>query len=119
MSLIEKGAVVKCKKVKGQFVLLFFILPKPDGSHRFIINLKKLNKYVVTNHFKMENLRTATRLISPNDVLSSIDLQDAYFSVPVHKNSQKFLTFKFHNIITGLHVYLLAFAQAPLYLQKF
>ena len=45
----------------------------------------------------MKDLRTAIKLISPGDFLASIDLQDGYFSVPVHRSSQKFLKFKFEN----------------------
>ena len=96
-SLLNKGAIVKCRRTKGQVVSPFFTVTKPDGSQRFIINLKRLNKYIVAPHFKMEDLRTATRLISPGDYIATIDLQDAYFAVPVHRTSQKYLTFKFQN----------------------
>ena len=44
--LEEKGAVIRCKHSRGQFLSSFFVVPKPDGSSRFIINLKKLNKYI-------------------------------------------------------------------------
>ena len=46
-------------------------------------------------HFKMENLRTATELVCPGYFMSNIDLKDAYFLVPVHKNSRKYLRFEF------------------------
>ena len=36
-------------------------------------------------------------LTSPGDFIATIDLQDAYFAVPVHRSSQKYLTFKFQN----------------------
>ena len=94
-SLEEKGAIKVCKAEKGQFLSPYFLVPKPDGSFRFIFNLKKLNSHVRSVHFKLEDLKTATQLISSGDHMISIDLQDAYLLVPVHKQSQKYLKFEF------------------------
>ena len=95
--LMDKGAVVECKKRVDQFLSPYFLVEKPDGSHRFILNLKRLNKYIKTAHFKMEDVRTATRLLSEGDYMTSIDLQDAYFLVSISKNSRKYLRFRFNN----------------------
>ena len=93
--LMKKGAIVKTQKVKNQFLSSYFLGKKADGSHRFILNLKKLNNFVKIDHFKLEDLRTATKLISEGDFMISIDLQDAYLLVPVHPDHQRFLMFKF------------------------
>ena len=95
--LISKGAIVECKKKSDQFLSPYFLVGRPDGSHRFILNLKHLNKYIVTAHFKIEDVRTATKLLSEGDYMTSIDLQDAYFLVSVCKDSRKYLRFKFNN----------------------
>ena len=49
----------------------------------------KLNRYVVTRHFKMESIRTAKRLIQMGDWLVKLDLKDAYFTVSIHLSHQK------------------------------
>ena len=36
-----------------------FLRDKKDGSHRMILNLKKLNMYVAKAHFKMDMLHTS------------------------------------------------------------
>lgn len=95
--LIEKGAIKECKKSKRQFLSPYFTVPKPDGTHRFILNLKKLNQYIKTYHFKYEDMKVATKLISKNDFMISLDLQDAFFMVSVHKNYRKYLRFEFNN----------------------
>ncbi|KAI8419976.1 hypothetical protein MSG28_008581 [Choristoneura fumiferana] len=41
-----------------------------------------LNKFLIPQHFKMEDLRTATQLISKDSYMATIDLKDAYFLVP-------------------------------------
>jgi len=49
--------------------------------------------------FKMENLSTALRLLKPNYYMSTIDLKDAYYAVPIHKDSKKILRFNWDNQI--------------------
>lgn len=97
--LESKGAIVKCTELEDQFLSPFFLVDKPNGSHRFILNLKRFNKFVVKEHFKIEDLKTAVQLIFPNDFLASIDLEDAYFLIPVHESSRKFLRFKFNGTL--------------------
>lgn len=36
--LLKKGVVERCKPVKGQFIFKKFLIEKPDGSHRLILN---------------------------------------------------------------------------------
>jgi len=43
-----------------------FVVPKPDGTGRFILNLKKLNTYLMNCHFKMEDYRSVMALINRN-----------------------------------------------------
>ena len=74
-------------------------MPKPNGNNRFILNLKDLNAYVETSHFKFEDRRTATKLVTPNAFMCSLDLKDAYFLVPVDVENRKLLRFTFHNQI--------------------
>lgn len=50
------GVVVVCQPQAGQFVSSFFLVPKKDETMRFVLNLKKLNYYVLKEHFKMEDV---------------------------------------------------------------
>lgn len=60
---------------------------------RFVLNLKPLNDFIDTKHFKMEDLRTITKILSHGSYMATIDLKDAYYLVPMHQNSKKFLRF--------------------------
>lgn len=89
------GAIVTCEPAENQFLSPFFLVPKPNGSKRFILNLKKLNQFVNTSHFKLEDLRSVLKLVFKDYFLCNVDLKDAYFLVPVSDSSRKFLRFKF------------------------
>ena len=68
---------------------------KKDGSYRTTLNLKKFNEFVGYRHFKMDTLDTVIKLMTPGCYMVSIDLKDAYYLLPIHKDHQKFLKFKF------------------------
>ena len=91
--LLKKGAIEHSKFESGQFVSNIFIVPKPNGKYRPIINLRYLNYFVHYEHFKQETFKVVLDLIQEQDFFCSIDLQEAYFSVPINKNFQKFLKF--------------------------
>jgi len=92
--LLKSGAIVESEEEVGQFVSTIFTVPKPDGSRRPIINLKKLNEFIENPHFKMESIKTASLLVSKNCKMAVIDLKDAYHAIPVHKDFQKYLKFR-------------------------
>ena len=92
-SLIGKGAIVPATPCREQSLSNIFVRPKKDGSMRPIINLRNLNRFVTYRHFKMETLEFALTLLRPNCFLASIDLKDAYFTIPIAPNHQKYLRF--------------------------
>lgn len=95
--LKELGAIQNCVSCNDQFISSYFLITKPNGKSRFILNLKKFNKYVKTDHFKLEDLRSVCKLLSQGSFMGTIDLKDAYFLVPIHADSRKYLRFIFDN----------------------
>ncbi|KXZ75618.1 Gag-Pol polyprotein-like Protein [Tribolium castaneum] len=94
-ALMTQGAVKKCIPTSNQFISPFFLVKKPNGSERFILNLKHLNRFLKPPHFKMEDSRTVTKLIKENIFMATIDLKDAYFLLPIRKSDRKYIRFKF------------------------
>ena len=66
---------------------------KSNGLARMIIDLSALNEFVNKVLFKMEGLPDIKFLIDKNDFMISIDLADAFFSVPLHKESKNYTVF--------------------------
>ena len=70
-----------------------FLVPKPDGSFRPIIDLKKLNQFIIVPSFKMETLFSIIAALQPNEWITKIDLKDAYHHILVHVNIRKYFRF--------------------------
>lgn len=92
-NLIDIGAIRECEPCRGQFLSSIFLIKKSNGKNRFILNLKNLNHFVHAPHFKLEDYRTAMKLVNRDDYMCSIDLKDAYFSITIHEDYRKYLRF--------------------------
>lgn len=97
--LLAKGAIQHAAFAPDQYLSSYFLIDKTSGGKRFILNLKALNKFVSAPHFKMEDLKTAISLISRNCFMSTIDLEDSYFLIPVSTLHRKYLRFSFRGKI--------------------
>ena len=67
-----------------------FLVPKPDGSFRPMIDLKKLNLFLDIPSFKMETLFSIIAGLQPQEWISKIDLKDAYHHILVYVNIPKY-----------------------------
>ena len=94
LEMLEKGVIQKVVPTQGQFLSNLFLVEKKDGGNRPLINLKNLNKFIPYEHFKMEGLHCPKFLLEQDDLPYKIDLKEAHFSVPLNKNSQKFIRFQ-------------------------
>ena len=90
---LQKGIIVASSHEQGEFISNIFLQPKKHRSFRMILNLKELNKFVQYHHFKMESIHTCTQLMRPGRYMTSIDLQDAYYLIPIDTEHQKYLKF--------------------------
>ena len=99
IQLLRKGVIGPCQHEAEEFIPPVFTRPKKDDSYRMILNLKSFNVNVTHYHFKMDNIWSAIRLMKPGCYMASVDLKDAYYLVPICKDHQKFLKFKWKGIL--------------------
>ena len=90
-SLFSKGAIKKIPKSQAKFVSRLFTVPKKSGGLRPVINLKPLNQFLHLQTFKMEGLSDLKVLLEPNDFMITIDLSDAYTTLPIEEDSRNYL----------------------------
>ena len=93
LKLLNKGVIEPCQPERTLYVSNIFIREKKDGSFRTILNLSELNKSVEYHKFKMETLDSIVKLLRPNCFMASLDLKDAYYSVPIAPEDRVFLRF--------------------------
>ena len=66
---------------------------KKDGSYRMILNLKTFNEFLKFKHCKLESIEDALDLITEGYYFGSVDLKDAYYSIPIHEKYRRYLKF--------------------------
>ena len=91
--LLAIGCIKEVKRTERLFLSNIFTVPQKNGDLRQVINLKDLNQFLAFHHFKMESFQTAKDLIQEGDWMIKLDLKEAYHSVPVTPDHQRYLAF--------------------------
>ncbi|XP_069829439.1 uncharacterized protein [Dendropsophus ebraccatus] len=92
-SLLDKRVLIPVPEAEyGRgFYSTLFLVRKPNGSFRTIINLKPLNKVLSYERFKMESVSSAILNLTQDCYMATLDLKDAYYHIPIHPDHQRFL----------------------------
>ncbi|XP_064086089.1 uncharacterized protein LOC135201140 [Macrobrachium nipponense] len=91
--MIEKRAVERVLLTDSPgFYNRLFLVPKQSGGWRPVLDVSSLNLFVKKESFKMETSQSVLGALRPGDWMVSLDLQDAYFHVPIHPQSRSFLS---------------------------
>lgn len=61
--LLSLGAIKTIPFSKENFYSRLFLVPKKEGTHRPVIDLSRLNKFVENCHFQMENISCLKTLL--------------------------------------------------------
>ena len=93
-SLLSKNAIERVENVKslGLYSHLFLV-PKPHQRWRPVIDLSRVNTFLLVEKSKMETPESIRTSLIPGEWVSLIDLSDAYLHIPIHPNSRKYLRF--------------------------
>ena len=81
--LLKKGAIERVHNDSDGFCSSLFVIPKKSGGHRPIISPSPLNNFCNFEHFKVEGIQTVKELVRPGDWMISLDLKDAYLTIPI------------------------------------
>ena len=60
---------------------------------RLVIDLRNVNKYVLKQKFKYDNLKIVSEMFEENDYFFTLDLKSGYHHVPINLEHQKYLGF--------------------------
>jgi hypothetical protein len=88
--LMDKGVV---RKSYSQYASPAFLVPKPGGGYRMVVDYRLLNKKVVFDAFPMPNIQCAFANFSKAKIFSVLDLNSAYYQIPLSAKSRKATAF--------------------------
>ena len=95
------------------FCSRLFLLEKKDGDWRPILDLKPLNEFVKTRHFKMEHLGEVLPLVSKGAWMGSVDISQAYHSLSIKEKDRNFFMFKFEGSLYRYTCLAMGYSAAP------
>ena len=85
--LIRKGALIRKSSANTSPITL---ATKKDGSPRVCVDYTKLNNQTVTLHYPLPLIQSLDqRLTNRHHFFSSLDLREAYYSLPLSKRAQQ------------------------------
>ena len=91
--LLSKNAIERVENVKSLgFYSRLFPVPKPHQRWSPVIDLSRLNTFLLVERFKMETPESIRASLIPGEWVSSIDLSASHIP-PIHQNSRKYLRF--------------------------
>ncbi|XP_075340396.1 uncharacterized protein LOC142399558 [Odontesthes bonariensis] len=113
--LLLKGAIseVPPSAQRAGFYSKYFIVPKKDGSHRPVLDLRPLNQYLKVLPFKMVHTAVVIRSIQQGEWFTSLDLKDTYFHVPICPEHRPYLRFAFRGRAFQFQVLPFGLSLAP------
>ena len=72
----------------------YFTIPKRNRGLRPILDLRELNRYIITTKFRMVTLKSVLPLLRKDDWFTVIDLTDTYFHIFIHPSHMLYLRFQ-------------------------
>ena len=106
--LLQKGVV---RTSFSQYASPAFLVPKSHGKYRMVVDYRLLNKKVVFDAFPMPSVEHAFSHFHGAKVFSVLDLNSAYYQIPLSARSRKltafctpFGLFEFNKLPMGISV---------------
>ena len=111
--MLQKNVITEMPPDSPGFYSNVFLVRKASGGWRPVIDLKNLNAHIHAPHFRMFTTSSVLSSVEKGDYPFKIDLQDAYFHVPIHPSSRKYLRFAFENKVYQFRVLPFGLNTAP------
>ena len=111
--MLQKNSITEVPPNSPGFYSNVFLVRKASGGWRPVIDLKSLNAHIHAPHFRMFTTNSVLSSVQRGDYAFKIDLQDAYFHVPIHPSSRKYLRFAFENRVYQFQVLPFGLNTAP------
>lgn len=115
--LLLQGYIEVCDN-KPLCVSPITCVPKKNGDFRLVTDLRFLNSHCEPPKFKYEDINSVIKITQPKDYMITADLKDGFHHIPVHKDHQLLLGFKFKSIYYTWSVLPFGHNCSPYYFTK-
>lgn len=112
-SLLSKDAIEEVPMSELCYSSNMFLVAKKSGGKRPVLNLRPLNNFVPNETFKMEGIHLLKDFLKPNYFMTKLDMRDAYYSIPIDKQSRRYLQFIFEGKLYQFKVLVFGLSTAP------
>ena len=86
--MLQKNTVTEVPPNSPGFYSNVFLVRKAPGGWHLVIDLKSLNAHIFAPHFRMFTTSSVLSTVRKGDYSFKVDLQDAYFHVPIQPSSR-------------------------------
>ena len=112
--MLAKRAIHVVESSEDELVACFFARPKKQaGKWRPIVSLKFLNKFLTYIKFRMTTIPDVKRWIRKDYFFTSLDLQDAYFSIPLNESAGRYVRFVWRGVCYEFSVIMFGLGASP------
>ena len=98
-TMLDKNALEIVENQSPGFYSRLFLVEKATGGWRPVIDLSPLNLFVRQTKFRMETVALVMASIREGNFMASLDLKDAYFQIPIHRDSRRYLRFVSEEVV--------------------
>jgi hypothetical protein len=88
--LLRKGVV---RPSKSPFASPAFLIGKPEGGHRMVVDYRKVNKKICFDAYPLPTLDQAFQCFAGAKIFSVVDLNSAYSQIPLTARSKRVTAF--------------------------
>ena len=87
---IEDGIV---EPSSSEYASPIVLVPKKDGTKRLCVDYRQINRKIIRDRYPLPQIEDQIDRLQGAKIFTTLDLENGFFHVPVHKDSQKFTSF--------------------------
>ena len=116
--MLEMGAIYETTDGDGVTSSIYTVPKKDSAKRRPVHNLRWINSHLPRIKFKMSTMKDVKAAITKGCYMTSIDLSDCFWGLPVHKKDQKYLGFRWRGRTYRFKVLPFGLSLSPLIITK-
>ena len=94
------------------------IVPKPDGSPRFVVDYRKVNKVIKDNAYNLPLIQEIFDKIGGNGCFTTMDLKSGFYQFPIREEDKEITAFACHRGLFEFNVTPMGLKTSPGHFQS-